>query len=140
MSGSEQIVLKGNDDTQICGDGNRVNSPTTNVFNFTDNTRPLSKSTTHELLRAFLNSQGAVESDYSLQIPAEMNEKLLFNEAPIHADICENHSDDLACIGEVISAISLIVKSIVRKLRDMFFKICSKSWRTASRTKMEMSV
>lgn len=121
MSGSEQIVLKGNDDTQICGDGNRVNSPTTNVFNFTDNTRPLSKSTTYEFLRAFLNSQSAVRSDYSLQIPAEMNEKLLFNEAPIHADIYENHSDDLVCIGEVISDFPDSEK-IVRKLRDIFLR------------------
>lgn len=87
MSDSGKIVLKGNDDIQICGDRNRVNSPITNVFILPDNIRPLSKSTTHELLRAFLNSQGTAESDYSLQIPAEMNEKLLFNEAPIHADI-----------------------------------------------------
>ena len=121
MSDSGKIVLKGNDDIQICGDRNRVNSPITNVFILPDNIRPLSKSTTHELLRAFLNSQGTAESDYSLQIPAEMNEKLLFNEAPTHADICENHSDDLVCISEVIGDFPDSEK-IVRKLRDIFLR------------------
>lgn len=121
MSDSGQIILKGDNDTQICGDGNRVNSPITNNFYFSSHTHTLSKSTTYELLRAFLNSQGTAESDYSLQLPAEMNEKLLFNEAPIHADIYENHSDDLACISEVIIDFPDSEK-IVRKLRDIFLR------------------
>lgn len=120
MSGSEQIILKGNDNTQICGDRNNIYS-LTNVYNFPDNTHPLSKSTIYELLRAFMNSQDAPVSDYSLQIPAEMNEKLLFNEAPIHADVYENHSDDFACISVVIDDFPDSEK-IVCKLRDIFLR------------------
>ena len=83
--------------------------------------RPLSKSITHELLRVFLCSQNDAESEYSLQIPAEMNKKLLFNEAPVHVDIYENHSEDFACISEVIIDFPNS-QIIVSKLRDIFLK------------------
>ena len=128
MNESKKSLQKGDNKIQVLGDNNAVNSPSANVniFHFPISEPTLSKTKMYDLLKVFLSSQAPAESDYSLVIPAEMNEKLVFNNAPIHVEVYENHSQDLDCLMGVIRAFP-DRELIVRKLRDIFLKCVHKA-------------
>lgn len=121
MIDKTKTLARGNDNTQISGDGNINNSSITHNYYASGNQLPLSKSKMYELLGSFMRSQVSESEDYSLKLPAEMNRKLRFNNASIHIEIFETYSEDYACLSEVIADFPGS-ELIVRKLREIFIR------------------
>ena len=109
---------KGNDNVQIIGSNNVVAGSVLVMSEI----QPLTHSLVHELLDVVYSQPSPKSSDYSLRNPAQIHEKLRFNNATKYISIIDNHSDDYVRVGDVMKDYPNS-EDIVKRLRDMFLDV-----------------
>jgi len=120
---NDKLSVQGNGNIQVDGASNTISSnTTTNVFILPNTKQPLTKSCIYDLLQIIISKKASGNDSFSLVPPAEMNRKLVFNNAPRYMKKFENHSDDYARLDEVMKEFP-DSEDIVKKLRDMFFDV-----------------
>lgn len=115
---SNRQIARGNDNIQILGDNNLVN-PTVLLQR-----RTLTHSFIHDLLDIVYSLPSSKDDSYSLQNPAQIHEKLRFNNAYRYMAIIDNHVDDYVRVDEVMKDIR------TAKILSKSFAICSLSLQT----------
>ncbi len=110
-------TARGDCNVQIVGDNNN------SITNFIDIGQvSLTHSLIYELLGFIYSAPSPVNDDYSFKDPAEMHDKLRYNNARRYISIIDNHSDDYARLCDVIKDYANS-EDIVKKLRDMFLRV-----------------
>lgn len=117
MSNDKQSA-RGNDNTQVVGNNNYVNT----TMLVMSQRRILTHSLIHELLDVVYLLPSSEDDSYSLQDPVQIRAKLHFNNAPRYTSVIDNHVDDYVRVDEVMKDYPNS-EDIVKKLRDMFLKV-----------------
>lgn len=117
MANNRQLAI-GEGNIQIDGNSNIVDS--TIVFQTARS--PLTHSLIHDLLGIVCALPDPQKVDYSLRRPAQLHDKLRFNNAAKYMQVIDNHVSDLVRVDEAMKSFP-DSESIVVKLRDMFLDV-----------------
>ena len=109
----------GDNAIQVRGNNNTINSTTTNI----DMThKPLTKSHMHRILKLLMDSSKTNEGDYSLNPPAPLERKLIYNQAPRYVNIIANHAEDYARLDDVLKDFP-DSEVIIQRMNDFFIEV-----------------
>lgn len=116
---SNRQIAKGNDDKQIIGNDNIVDS---SICLLSLQPHVLTESLIYSLLQIVYDVSMDLNRDYPLEIPKPMLEKLRFNNAPRYRMLINDHSEDYARLDSVIKDFP-DSERIVLKLRTIFLGV-----------------
>ena len=117
----------GNENTQINGDHDTVSyNQTINYYSTADMCpHRLTHSYIHELLDIVNSSLPSENDEYSLQDPAQIHEKLRFNNALHHKMFIDEHAYDYAQVDRAMKDYPNS-EDIVRRLRDLYLEVANR--------------
>ena len=112
---TQNIGKDSKDNVQITGNNN-------NFFNIQGYQRPIVKTKLFQLLKIVQNSNIYYNSEFSLELPSEMFEKLSFNNAPVYSEIFVEYVEDYYELDVVIKNEFENSERIIKRIRGLFLK------------------
>ncbi|VDN34280.1 unnamed protein product [Cylicostephanus goldi] len=117
---NNHLSAGGDGNAQVVGDNNTV----TNNITIIMSEAFLPPSLVRDLLDVVHSLPKSSNTQYSLEMPALMQNKLKFNNAPRYMRRIKNHSNDYACVDEVMKDYANS-ETIITTLHDMFIDVAS---------------